>query len=101
MAAGIVSVGWSRTDVHLLDRESDHWTTVIAGVDANTSLGFAADDRSLVGISTLDAPRGRVVRIPLDAEQIAGRPVHLADPGRRAATSFSHSWASPVPAWCW
>src|SRR4029079_11489469 len=26
-----VSVGWSRTDVHLLDRESDHWTTVIAG----------------------------------------------------------------------
>jgi prolyl oligopeptidase len=61
-----VMCGWDRIDLHLLDRESDEWTTAIAGVDAFSDVGFAADGRSLVGVTDLDAPRKRVVRIPLD-----------------------------------
>src|SRR4029079_16130651 len=66
-----VSVGWSRVDVHVADRITDTWNTVVAGVEANTALSFTADDAALVGITTLDAPRGRVVQIPLEREQIA------------------------------
>ena len=63
------AVGWSRTDVHLLDRRSDRWTTLIAGTEATCSLSFADDD-TLVGVTTLDAPRGRVVSIALDADDV-------------------------------
>ena len=63
------SVGWSRTDVHVLDRRVDRWTTVIAGAEATSSLSFADDD-TLVGMTTLDAPRGRVVSIRLDADDL-------------------------------
>jgi prolyl oligopeptidase len=59
------SVGWSRTDVQVLDRRSDRWATVIVGATATTSLSFVDDD-TLVGVTTLDAPRGRVVSIALD-----------------------------------
>lgn len=62
-----VSVGWNRTDVHLLDRALPStgaaWTTLIHGVDALTSLQVV--DHRLVGTTTLDAPRGRVVSAPL------------------------------------
>ncbi|MDQ3544176.1 MAG: prolyl oligopeptidase family serine peptidase [Actinomycetota bacterium] len=58
--------GWDHADVHVLDRTTDTWTTVIAGVDAYTELGFAADGLSLVGLTDLGAPRKRVVRIALD-----------------------------------
>jgi prolyl oligopeptidase len=58
-----VMVGWGRTDVHLLDRTTGTWRVVIAGVDALTQLGF--DGERLVGTTTLDAPRGRVVAAPL------------------------------------
>jgi prolyl oligopeptidase len=54
-----VMVGWGRVDVHLLDRTSGAWRVVVAGVDALTQLRFAGD--RLVGTTTLDAPRGRVV----------------------------------------
>ena len=57
------SVGWSRNDVHLLHIASNTWTTVLAGVDVNTHLAFDGD--YLVGITNLNAPRGRVVAIPL------------------------------------
>jgi prolyl oligopeptidase len=60
-----VMVGWARIDVHLLDRETGAWRTLIGGVEATTELHFAMDGRSLVGVTTVDAPRGRVVRVPL------------------------------------
>ncbi len=67
-----VLVGWARYDVHLLDRRADEWSTVIAGVEATSEFQFAADGDALVGVTTLDAPRGRLVRVPFGA----------ADPGR-------------------
>ena len=62
-----VLVGWSRYDVHLLDRTTDSWSTVIMGVEVTSTFVFAADGDSLVGVTTLDAPRGRLVRVPLAA----------------------------------
>ncbi len=38
-----VEVGYRRTDVHVLDRRSDRWTTLIGGVDATT--WFSVDCR--------------------------------------------------------
>lgn len=70
-----VMSGWERADVHVLDRTADTWTTVISGVDANTELGFSADGTSLVGVTNLDAPRRRVVRIALD-ERLGQGPEH-------------------------
>jgi prolyl oligopeptidase len=58
------SIGWDRTDVHLCDRSSGTWSTVIEGVDALTDLRVVGD--LLVGTTTLDAPTGRVVAAPLD-----------------------------------
>ena len=57
-------VGWSRTDLHLRDEQSGEWRTLIEGVDAITYARF--DGTRLVAVTTLDAPRGRVVAIPLD-----------------------------------
>jgi prolyl oligopeptidase len=59
-----VMVGWSRTDLHLLDRTTGAWSAVSYGVDASTRFSFDAD--RLIGTTTLDAPRGRVVTAPLD-----------------------------------
>jgi prolyl oligopeptidase len=64
-----VMVGWSRIDVHLLERATGTWTTVISGQEATTALQFAADGSSLVGVTTADAPRGRVVGVPLGGPQ--------------------------------
>ncbi|HSH22647.1 MAG TPA: prolyl oligopeptidase family serine peptidase [Acidimicrobiales bacterium] len=60
-----VALGWSRTDVHLIDRDSGERTTLIEGEEAQTSLEVV-DDR-LYGITTLGAPRGRVVTAHLAA----------------------------------
>jgi prolyl oligopeptidase len=60
-----VLVGWARYDVHLLDRETGRWSTVIGGVEVTSTFRFAADGAALVGVTTLDAPHGRVVRVPL------------------------------------
>ncbi len=62
-----VSVGWARTDVHVLDRRADTWTTLVEGVEATTSLRFGPDPGALVGVTTIDAPSGRLVAVPLDA----------------------------------
>lgn len=64
-----VMVGWSRIDVHLLERATGNWTTLISDEEATTALHFAADGSSLVGVTTAGAPRGRVVRVALDAPQ--------------------------------
>ena len=37
------------------------------GVEVTSTFVFAADGDSLVGVTTLDAPRGRLVRVPLAA----------------------------------
>ena len=58
-----LSLGWTRVDVHLIDRTTGARTTVIEGVEAITS--FTVVDDRLVGTTTLDAPRGRVVSAPL------------------------------------
>ena len=58
-----LSLGWTRVDVHLIDRTTGARTTVIEGVEAVSS--FTVVDDRLVGTTTLDAPRGRVVTAPL------------------------------------
>ena len=77
-----VEVGYRRIDVHVLDRQTDTWTTLISGVEASTWFSVAADGRSLVGITDLDAPKGRVVRVELDADRCSP-----ADPTRGTRSS--------------
>ncbi len=60
-----VLVGWARIDAHVLDRRTGQWTTLIEGREVTSALQFSADGTALVGSTTLDAPRGRVVRVPL------------------------------------
>jgi len=69
-----VAIGWDRIDVHLLDRAQPaaDWQPVIAGVEALTSFTVDSARHRLVGTTTLDAPKGRVVAIPLPE---AGQPV--------------------------
>ncbi len=58
-------VGWSRSDQHLLDRRTGEWHTLIGGVEATNQLVFDGEQR-LIGATTLDAPKGRIVAIDLD-----------------------------------
>jgi prolyl oligopeptidase len=58
-------VGWSQTDLHLRDEATGEWRTLIGGVEAMTQARF--DGERLLAVTTLDAPRGRVVSIPLGA----------------------------------
>jgi prolyl oligopeptidase len=67
-----VLVGWARFDVHLLDRPTGEWSTLIEGVEATSEFAFAADGESLVGVTTLDAPKGRLVRVPLGVTDPTG-----------------------------
>jgi prolyl oligopeptidase len=60
-----VALGWTRVDVHLIDRTTGHRTTVIAEVEALSSFTVVRD--RLVGHTTLDAPRGRVITAQLRA----------------------------------
>jgi prolyl oligopeptidase len=55
-------VGWGRTDLHLLDRATGTWRDVLIGVEAQSDFTFR-DDSTLLGCTTLDAPRRRVVTI--------------------------------------
>jgi prolyl oligopeptidase len=66
-----VSIGWSRSDVHLLDRTTGAWHTLLAGTEAVAAFTFVGDD-ALLGTTTQAAPRGRVVRIDLNATLPAG-----------------------------
>ncbi len=59
------NVGWSRADVHLIDRQTGVRTTLIEGVEAQTFVRVV-DDR-LIGVTNLDAPRGRVFTASVDA----------------------------------
>ncbi len=59
-----VSWGWSRTDVWLIDRTTGARTAVVEGVEARSSFEVVGD--RLLGTTTLDASRGRVVVAPID-----------------------------------
>jgi len=62
-----VEVGWARTDLHLLDVTTGVWRPVVAGRDCVTRARFDGD--RLLAVTTLDAPRGRVVGIPLSGRE--------------------------------
>ncbi len=64
-----VALGWSRVDVHLLDRATGQRRVVIEGEEATTSLEVVGD--RLYGTTTLGAPRGRVVTALLAAPEAA------------------------------
>jgi prolyl oligopeptidase len=54
-------VGWSRTDVWRRDEASGEWAVLHTGLDAVTSVRF--DGERFLALTTLDAPKGRVVAI--------------------------------------
>ncbi len=58
-----LSLGWSRIDIHLLDLSTGSRTVLIEGIDAVSSLEIVG--RHVIGLTTLGADRGRVVRAPL------------------------------------
>jgi len=58
-----LSLGWSRVDVHLIDRRTGARTVMIEGIDAVSTFVVVGDD--VVGLTTLDAGRGRIVTAPL------------------------------------
>ena len=60
-----VSIGWSRVDVHLIDRRTGSRTAMIEGIEAVSSFEIVGDQA--IGVTTLDADRGRVVSAPLTA----------------------------------
>jgi prolyl oligopeptidase len=57
----------SRTDVILVDRRSGRRNVVVEGQDATTWCQVVGD--RLYAVTTLDAPRGRVVSAPVDRPQ--------------------------------
>lgn len=85
-----VERGWSQTDVHLLDRGIDSWTTVIEGVEATTWLQVDLDRERLVGITTLDASKGRLVAALLGEPGPQGW-VDLVPEGSDVLTGFALS----------
>lgn len=56
---------WTRDDVAVLDRRGDVWHDVARDLDGRTTLGFTDDSRALIGITTVEASNGRLVRLPL------------------------------------
>ena len=89
-----MSLGWSRVDLRLLDRSTGTWTTLLEGVEALTSLTFDEPRRRLVGVTTLDADRGRVVAASLDAPTAPDwTTLRAEDPDRRRVLD----WALPLP----
>lgn len=58
-----LSLGWSRVDVHLIDRQTGARTAMVEGLDAVSSFVVVGD--RAVGLTTLDADRGRIVAAPL------------------------------------
>jgi prolyl oligopeptidase len=100
------SLGWDRTDVHLCDRTTGAWTTVVEGVDALTDLRVVGD--LLVGTTTLDAPTGRVVAAPLDPPPrpppgstcCRRRPPWSRGWRSRPGRSWSPAPGARWPSWC-
>ena len=57
-----VSRGWAATDVHLVELRSGVTTTIVSGRDRMTRLHFAPGG-AIAGVTAVDAPRGRLVRV--------------------------------------
>ncbi len=57
-----IALGWSRVDVHLVDRTTGARTVLIEGIEAVTQLSVEGD--RLIGYTTLGADRGRVISAP-------------------------------------
>ncbi|MBK5331149.1 MAG: S9 family peptidase [Ilumatobacteraceae bacterium] len=57
-------VGWGRIDAKLLDTATSKWRDVISGVEAKSSFFFHAGE--LYGVTSRDAPKGRVFAASLD-----------------------------------
>jgi prolyl oligopeptidase len=57
-------IGWSRVDAHLLDTTTGEWREVISDVEAHSSFFFHAGE--LYGVTSRDAPNGRLIAAPLD-----------------------------------
>jgi len=57
------SLGWTRVDVHLIDRATGAHTVMIEGIEASSNFTVVGDE--VIGLTTLDADRGRVVAAPL------------------------------------
>jgi prolyl oligopeptidase len=55
------SLGWTRVDVHLIDRLTGARTAMIEGIEAVSSFEVVGDQ--VIGVTTLDADRGRVVSV--------------------------------------
>ena len=62
-------VGWTRIDAHVQNLATGEWTVVVEGVEAQSSFQFGSD--GLIGLTTLDAPNGRVVHAPYQQPQPA------------------------------
>ena len=88
-----LSLGWSRTDVRLLDRSAGTWAPVIEEVEALTTLSFDDAADRLVGVTTLDADRGRVVAVALDNPEPAGWTTLVPEPDDRRRVL---EWALPL-----
>ena len=59
-----ILVGWGRIDARLLDTTTGQWRDVISGVEAQSSFFFHAGE--LYGVTSRDAPNGRVFAASLD-----------------------------------
>ena len=60
-----LSLGWTRVDVHLVDLTTNARTVLIEGYDAISSFTVVGDE--VIGVTTLDADRGRIVSAPIVA----------------------------------
>jgi prolyl oligopeptidase len=58
-----VQVGWSRADAHLLHVPTGEWRTIVEGIESHSAFQFQGD--RLLGTTTIDAPGGRVVEVPV------------------------------------
>ncbi len=83
-----VELSWSRNDVQLLDREADAWTTVVEGVEATSWFEVDVERGRLLGRTTLDAPRGRIVAAPVDGPGV-DRWVELVPEGDDVCEAFA------------
>ena len=60
-----VSQGWTRTDLLVQDLESGERTVIHEGKDGQSQAQFIEDGKKLQILTTLDAPRGRLVEVDL------------------------------------
>jgi prolyl oligopeptidase len=60
-----VEVGWSRTDLFVVDRDTGAERVMCHGAPAINNGWTFLDATTLIGVTTLDAPKGRLVTVPV------------------------------------